>query len=346
MPRSRGGGARGARRPPVRKPHVAISPRVKLVRLPPPAPRRPEGIRWLRSDGTPNWSQRVASVRSDVVELASRPPIKISASATILEAAEAIASHRVRGLVLADAKGLLKGVLMATDIVNYLGGGEYYSIITNRYSGNLFRALRDERVSSIANPSPFYALKTDSLLDIIKLMVIEGVGFLPIVNDEGVVYGVITEHDIVHAHSLEAYVGVRVGEIASRNIVVAGIEDPIKKAAELMIKHGFRRLPVVGEDGSIKGLLTAKDYVEFFGSHRAFDFVVSGDIEEVLKVPVYEVMKPGVITINEDADVSEAARTMRDHGVSSLIVVDNEGNATGIVTERDLLTALVLERGA
>jgi CBS domain-containing protein len=340
------GGPGGTRRPPVRKPHVAVSPRARLVRSLPSAPRRPEGIRWLRSDGSPNWSQRIASVKSDITELASRPPITISTSSTILEATEVIATHKVRGLVLADAKGFLKGVLMATDIVNYLGGGEYYSIVRYRYSGNVFRALRDESVSSIANPSPFYVVKTDSLLDTIKLMVVEGVGFLPVVNEEGVVYGVITEHDIVRTYMPGTYTGVKVGEIASKNIVVAGVEDSLKKAAELMIKHGFRRLPVVGNDGSIKGLLTAKDYVEFFGSHRAFDFVVSGDIEEVLKVPVYEVMKPGVITIEEDADASEAARVMKEHGVSSLIVVDKEGNAVGIVTERDLLTAVVLERGA
>jgi len=345
MPKAHSGPG-GARRPPVRKPHVAVSPRARLTRSPPSTPRRPGEIRWLRSDGSPNWSQRVSSIRSEVAELASRPPITVSTSATILEAAEVIATHKVRGLVLADVKGFLKGVLMATDMVNYLGGGEYYSIVRYRYSNNLFRALRDERVSSIANPSPLYATKTDSLLDIIKLMVVEGVGFLPLVNEEGVLYGVITEHDIIRGYMSETHVGVKVGEVSSKNIVVTGVEDTLKKAAELMIRHGFRRLPVIGSDGSIKGVLTAKDYVEFFGSHKAFDFVVSGDMEEVLKVPVYEVMKPGVVTIEEDADVSEAAGAMKDHDVSSLIVVDREGNAVGIVTERDILTALVLERGA
>lgn len=337
-------GGRGGRRPPVKKTHVTVSPRLRVLRGPPPTPRRPEGIRWVRSDGTPNWSQRVSEGRMEAAEIASRPPITIHPASTILEAAELIAKHRVRGLVLADAKMVLQGLVVATDIVNYLGGGEYYNIIINRYNGNVFRALRDEKISSIANPSPIHVRVDESLQGLLEIMVREGVGLLPVVNFENKVYGVVTEHDLVRMLA-SGYIGVSVSEVASRSIVAVGVEDTIKRAAELMVRHGFRRLPVVGSDGSIKGMVTAKDIVAFFGSHRAFELATTGQIEEVLKTPIYELMTPGVITVEEHEDVSTAAKIMEEHGVSGLIVVDQSGNATGIVTERDILLAIAIERG-
>ncbi|MEB2837300.1 MAG: CBS domain-containing protein [Desulfurococcales archaeon] len=335
----------GARRPPVKKAHVAVSPRARLTRRPPTAPRRPEGIRWVRSDGSPNWSQRLAVRQGEVAQVASRPPIGVSPSSTVLEAAEVMAENNVRGLVLVDAKGHLHGVLMATDIVNYLGGGEYFGIVENRHKLNIYSALRDEQVVSISNPSPAYIYTTTSLADAVKLMVIEGIGFLPVVNVEEVAYGVVTEHDIVRTYLGEEYMGIKVGEVASKNIVAVGIEDTLRKAAELMVRHGFRRLPVLGSDNSIKGMITAKDIVRFFGSHRAFEFVTTGDINEVLETPVYELMEPGILTVEASADVSEAARLMREHNVGSLIVLDEKGEAVGIITERDVVVAIALERG-
>jgi CBS domain-containing protein len=334
----------GGRRPLPKKAHVAVSPRLRVIRGLPAAPRRPEGIRWLRSDGTPNWSQRVSEGRLEAAHLASRPPITVHPASTILEAAEAIASRKVRGLVLADAKGKLMGLLVASDIVNYLGGGEYYNIILNRYNKNIFNALRDEKVSSIANPSPLYVTVDTSLQEILELMVREEVGILPVLTSESIVYGVITEHDIVKALGSK-YAGVEVREVASKNIVAVSVDATIREAAQLMVRHGFRRLPVVSPDNSIKGMITAKDIVSFFGSHKAFEIVTSGNIEEALETPVYELMTPGVLTVKETDDISTAASLMMEYGVSGLIVVDEAGKATGIVTERDVLLGLAMERG-
>lgn len=336
---SRRGGS--GRRPPVKKSHVSVSPRLRVIRSLPPAPRRPEGVRWVRSDGSPNWSQRLYEGRMEAASLASRPPIGVHDSSTILEAAETMAKHRVRGLVVTDAKSRLNGLVVSTDMVNYLGGGEYYNIVVNRHKGNIFSALRDERVVSIANPSPIHVRVDARLEEIVEIMVKEGVGILPVVNFEGITYGVITEHDVVRALGKE-YVGISVGQVSSKSIVAVGVEDTIKRAAELMVRHGFRRLPVVGEDGGIKGMVTAKDIVSLFGTHRAFEYSTSGNIEEVLRMPVYEIMSPGIVTVEEYRDVSEAAKRMEEYGTSGLIVVDEDGNATGIITERDVLIAIAL----
>lgn len=58
-------------------------------------------------------------------------------------------------------------------------------------------------------------------------------------------------------------------------------------------------------------------------------------------VPVSTVMRAGLTTISADATCREAARRMREHDVSALVVTG--GGAPGIVTDRDLRNRLVAE---
>ncbi len=55
------------------------------------------------------------------------------------------------------------------------------------------------------------------------------------------------------------------------------------------------------------------------------------------RVPVVEIMTTSPLTITADATVVEAAKTMREKEVGSLVVLE-DGRPTGIVTERDVVT--------
>ncbi len=335
---------RGApRRPPIRK--VSSSRIRRYVPRAPITVPRPEGIRYIRADGTPNWSQLLRIPEGEVKQLASAPAITVSSSGNILEALEVATKHRVRGLPVTHAgSNTLAGIITALDLVNYLGGGEYYNIVVNRYKRNIYNALRDEKITSIANPTPVFVTVKDNIDDVIKLILGTGIGLVPVLWDDGTVYGVITEHDIVKRFS-ESNIGVTTGEVATRSIITTNIESTIKEAAQTMVRHGFRRLPVLGSDGeSIKGIITAKDIVYFFGSHEAFKYLESTDIEEVLATPVYEIMTPEFYTVKHDIDVGEAAKYMMEYETSSLLVVDEEDNIIGIITERDVLTAILLSQ--
>jgi len=326
-----GGGIRGGRAPRYLKPPSRVVPRT-----------RPEGIRWFRSDGSPNWSQRIREREGDARRLASRPPVNVYKSTPILEATERIAGKRVRGLTVIDGKEALVGVLLATDLVNYLGGGEYYNIIVNRHKDNIYYALRKETVSSIMNPTPTHVPVDATLREILEVMVGGGIGFLPVTLSDGTVYGVITERDVI-AGFADSEINRKVEEVMTSTIVTVEPEAPIKRAAELMARYGFRRLPVVsGDTGEVKGMISAKDYVSFFGSHEAFKHTSSGSMEEVLQVPVYIVMTPEFYSIPPEASVSDAIKAMLSYGTDYLLIQKGD-EVLGIVTERDLLVAIALE---
>lgn len=54
---------------------------------------------------------------------------------------------------------------------------------------------------------------------------------------------------------------------------------------------------------------------------------------------VSDVMKTSVITISEEAPLSEAIDTLRNNRISALVVVDHSGHMVGVISQTDLLRA-------
>ena len=304
---------------------------------------RPEGIRWLRSDGKPNFSDRLRRREGDAKIVARRPPRWVSKNSTVLLASEEMTRNNIRSLIVAEPATLkLEGLVTAMDIVNYLGGGELYDIVEKRHNKSLYAALVKERVYSVMNPNPIYAYTTEKLTDIVEKMIVNNVGVIPVVfPDDNSVWGVITEHDIVR-ELVEKKIGKTVEEVMTRNVVYVDSKAKLIDALKNMVKYGVRRLPIVdNEDKTLWGMITAKDVVRFIGSHEVFFHAERGIIDEIHEVPVKLVGTPGVATISPDADVGDAATLMSQKNTSSLIVVE-DGEMKGIITERDVLYALAL----
>ena len=311
-------------------------------RAPITPPRRPEGIRWLRSDGKPNFKDHIYRHEGDAKLLARRPVYTTTKTDTILAAAEEMTRRNVRALpVVEPGTEKLVGMVTGMDMVNYFGGGELYNIIVNRHKGNLYHALLKEHVESIMNPNPIYVTIYDRLDKILETMVLKNVGIVPVVMDDGSIWGIISEHDLVMILA-EKRVGKKVADVMTRNVITIDASAKLRDAAQTMVKYGIRRLPIM-EDGRIWGMITAKDIVRFIGSHDVFRYVETGSVEEALSAPVKLIGLSGYVTISPDADVGEAATLMKEKNVSSLLVVEN-GELKGIITERDILYAVAAKK--
>lgn len=56
--------------------------------------------------------------------------------------------------------------------------------------------------------------------------------------------------------------------------------------------------------------------------------------------PVYEVMTPRVVSLSQNATVTEAAQRMRDADIGNVLLVD-DGQLTGMLTDRDLVVRVL-----
>ena len=114
-------------------------------------------------------------------------------------------------------------------------------------------------VRDAMTPGVRAAAVTESLADAAQRMKDEDVGSLPVVEDDRLV-GIVTDRDIVVRAVAERVdpQSVKVGDVASRELVVVEPEQDLDEALALMARHQVRRLPVV-EEGRLVGMLAQAD---------------------------------------------------------------------------------------
>ena len=132
--------------------------------------------------------------------------------------------------------------------------------------------------------------------------------------------------------------------LAKKDVISIPPTKTIKGAAEMMIEHGFRRLPVT-HPGSNKllGIVTAMDILDFLGGGSKFDIIEKKHDDNFLSAindPVKEIMTRDVISISPKYSIRESVDVMTKNGIGSLPIVDKEERLVGIVTERDFALAL------
>jgi acetoin utilization protein AcuB len=113
---------------------------------------------------------------------------------------------------------------------------------------------------------------------------------------------------------------------------------PLPEAYWLMIENKIRRLPVMDGDTLI-GIVTLENL------RRINPISIAGldilHINEMLaRLPVRQLMTGNPITISPTAPLIEAARTMLQHKISALPVLEGS-ELVGIITESDIFRAFV-----
>ncbi len=268
----------------------------------------------------------------EIMTIAKRSVITASLTTSVYDVVHIMAKEGFRRIPIVDpGTKRLQGIVTSRDIVNYLGGGEKFQIIQQKFKGSFFKAI-NEPVKAIARPNPPSVKTTDTIGNAVRLMKQHRVGGLPVVDNANRIWAIVTERD-----TLNLFKGkisrVKVADLMTKNVVTATPRTTIFEAERTMIEKNFRRLPIVS-DGNIVGIVTAMDVVRFFGSGEVFQHLRSGTMLQVLQTPALKIGAKNVIMIASDADLGEAARVMNEKNIGALLVVDGE-KLIGIITERD-----------
>jgi len=281
------------------------------------------------------WSDR----QREIMTIAKRPVITVALTTSVYDVVQIMTKEGFRRIPIVDPRTrALQGIVTSTDIVDYLGGGRKFEIIERDLNGSFFKAI-NEPVKSIMRPNPPTVRDVATIVSAIELMEQHGVGGLPVVDNVNKVLAIVTEKDLLGVFEGRVK-GVKVAALMTRKVVAGTGETTIIEAGREMVGKSFRRLPLV-TDGRLVGIVTAMDIVRFFGSGEVFQHLRSGTILQVLQTPAAQIGTKKLVTTSQDADVTEAARTMKERDVGALLVVDDE-KLVGMLTERDFfkLTSL------
>ena len=90
--------------------------------------------------------------------------------------------------------------------------------------------------------------------DVLKILKRTGISGVPVLK-EGKLVGIITRRDLL-SKSEETQLGL----LMTSDPVTIAADAPVSKAAELMLKHNIRRLPVM-RDGELAGLISVADII-------------------------------------------------------------------------------------
>jgi len=269
---------------------------------------------------------------SEILHIAKSPVITMAPTTPVYDAVKMMAKEGFRRIPVANpGTKTLEGIMTATDVIDYLGGGKKFEIIQQKFSGNIFKAI-NEPIKLVMTQKVFSVKTTAKINEAIQLMKEKNVGGLPVLDEENRVKAIVTERDIANLFA-DRLSGVKVSQIMTEKVATALQKTTIFEAEKTMITQGFRRLPIVSED-HVVGIITAMDIIRFFGSGGVFKHLQSGTLTQVLNTPATEIAAKDVATITPDADVGQAAKIMREKNLGALPVVLNEKLA-GIITERD-----------
>ncbi len=151
---------------------------------------------------------------------------------------------------------------------------------------------------------------------------------------------------------------MKVKEIMTKKVFTLKPEDSLADAIKLFRRKKITGAPVL-DNGKLVGIITEKDILTSFAlpespspvSPPPFDFIeamlemkmsewdLERALERIKEGRVEDVMTKDVITIDPDADVSDAVNLMTEHNINRIPVLKN-GKLVGIVTRQDLLKAL------
>jgi CBS domain-containing protein len=161
--------------------------------------------------------------------------------------------------------------------------------------------------------------------------------------------GVITDRDVVlrglqQGNDPEQ---MRAGDIMSKVAAKARGAMPINTAILRMGTDGVRRMPVIDPHGRLAGVFTYDDAMQQVAknlglaadairSQSAAPTPTSSD-EGSWEAPTARRYRQTPITLAPDASVRDAIDEMAESGTGSIVVVDDTGSPTGIVTDRDIM---------
>ena len=302
-------------------------------------PKKEKHVRdgYNRNMGPLDFKSRISEHPGDVMTISSNDVVTIPPTMSIIGAVKTMLDKGFRRLPIADAgTNRLEGIVTSKDIVDFLGGGTRHLMVKNRYKGNFLAAVNGN-VSEIMEENVVSLSVKDSLKDALDTMINENVGGIPVIDDKKKVKAIISEKDFVFLIA-GIMTGKTVSEYMSKNIVTAPPGMPIGTAARTMIDNGFRRLPVVRDDVLI-GIITASDIIRFLGSGNIFDKLVTGNNDEIFKIPISTLIKREVVFTGSDTELGEVASIMLDKNVGSLPVFE-DNKLKGIITERDIVSAI------
>jgi IMP dehydrogenase len=161
---------------------------------------------------------------------------------------------------------------------------------------------------------PIYLSPNHTVRDALELMERYHISGVPITDEEGYLVGILTNRDI----RFETNFDRPIHEVmTSENLITAPVGTSLEEAEKILQKHKIEKLPIVDEQGKLRGLITIKDLLKI----RQHPNATKDDKGRLVVGAAVGPMRQPV----------ERARALAEAGVDFIVIDSAHGHSQGVL---------------
>jgi len=231
---------------------------------------------------------------------------------------------------LSEAYALLRGKKISMLVVEQ--AGRAVGLLTERDAVRFIHDDLDIRHSSVASvmTSPVTTVpKGLSLFEAYSILTENHFRHLVVADAGGLLAGVVTLTDMLDGMGLEYFVDLKqVASIMTKTLTRVRPDDSFRLVIDLMHRHHISCV-IVAEQWKPVGIITERDIVKYYDQDMQLN-----------QVNVGTVMSSPVRTMLDTSYIPEANKVMRDEQLRHMVIVDQRGRLTGLISQTDLTSCM------
>lgn len=183
------------------------------------------------------------------------------------------------------------------------------------------------KVKEIMEREVVYAEVPGKSEEALSLLLKHNLTTLPVVKEKTKkVVGMVSRSDFASKPGEE-----QLALLMTKNVITAKEDDDVKDVVKSILVSGVKRLPVVDDDGNLRGIITSEDIV--------WKAITKLNIES----QVSNYMLKYFISLWEETPLNVTAEIMRLANTKIAIVLNSDAKLSGIISDADMLKAATLE---
>jgi len=248
--------------------------------------------------------------------------------------------------------------------VPVLKEGRLVGIITRK---DLLHKPEENQLALLMTPNPITILPDANIFEAARIMSLNHIRRLPVVESSDNLIGLISVADLILAIA-RMKIEIEIKERFTSPTFALWEETPLPLVGRIMEISGFEAIPVLNRDSKLQGIICERDLIRcalIEDSVETSDLSTTGtdddewtweSIRDVHHIsygisrvqlpnrPVRAAMITNVVMVPPNAEVSECALKMKRARVDQLPVVNGDNRLISILFDRDLIKVLLDEK--
>ncbi|MCX7175883.1 MAG: CBS domain-containing protein [Proteobacteria bacterium] len=153
-------------------------------------------------------------------------------------------------------------------------------------------------------------------------------------------------YHLAHRHAMDRlFGGISAARLMRTGVATLRPDMPMDEAAQVIVRSGYKSLPVADAGGCVIGMLTETDFLRSLEADTFLDLwlkIVRGEFalaHRFHEIPVSEGMTTPAVCVAGTAGVLDIMRAFARHAGRAMPVVDSDGRLQGMLLRKDFIAA-------